>query len=52
MWDKGEFVESGKNDILTEALGTPEYLRRVRTKKEYVTHRKVFKKPLGSFKSF
>ena len=37
MKDKGELVESGKNDILTQALGTPEHLDRVRTKGEYVT---------------
>ena len=35
--DKGEFVESGQHDILTEALGTSEHLGCVKTKGEYVT---------------
>ena len=52
MRDKGELVESGQNDILTQTLGTPEHLGRVRTKGDYVTQLEVFKKPLGGFKSF
>ena len=52
MRDKGELVESGQNDILTQALGTPEHPGRVRTKKEYVTQREVFKKTPGGLKSF
>ena len=51
MRKQGEFVESGQHDILTEALGTPEYPSRVKTKGEYVTQREVFKKPPGGFKS-
>ena len=52
MWDKGEFVESGQNDILIEALGTPEHPGHLRTKGEYVTQWEVSKKLLGGFKSF
>ena len=37
MRDKEELVESCQNDILTQALGTPELLGCVRTKGEYVT---------------
>ena len=51
MWEQGEFVESGQHDILTEALGTPEHLGRIKTKGEYVTQLDVFKKLLGGFKS-
>ena len=35
--DKGELVESGQNDIFTQALGTPEHPGRVTTKGVYVT---------------
>ena len=52
MQDKGVLVESEQNDILTQALGTGKHLGWVRNKGEYVTQRKVFKKPLGDFKSF
>ena len=51
MQDKGEFVESGQYDILTEALSTPKQPCYVRTKGEYVTKREVSKKPPGGFKS-
>ena len=51
MREQCEFVENGQHDILTKALGTREHLGRVKTKGEYVTQRKVFKKPQGDFKS-
>ena len=51
MRDKGEFIENGQHDILTEALGTLEHPGSVRTKGEYVTQREVFKKLPGGFKS-
>ena len=49
---KGEFVESGQHDILTEALGTLEHPGSARTKGEYLTQQKVFKMLPGGFKSF
>ena len=51
MRDKGEFIESGQHDILTELLGTPKHPSRVRIIGEYVTQREVFKKPPRGFKS-
>ena len=37
MRDKGELVESGQNDILTQVLSTLEHLGRIKTKGKYVT---------------
>ena len=37
MRDKGEFVESGQNDILTKALSTLEHPGLIRTKVKYMT---------------
>ena len=51
MRDKGDFVESGQNDILTKVLGPSKHLGRVKIKGEYVNQREVFMKPLGGFKS-
>ena len=51
MRDQGEFVETGSHDILIEALGKLEHPGHVKTKGEYVTQRKVFKKPPGDFRS-
>ena len=49
MKDSQETGQSyyGSDDILTQALGTPEYSRRVRGKGKHYTHRQYFHNVVG-----
>ena len=52
LLDKGEIVEIRSNDILTQALGTPEHPGRVRGRGKFVAQREVFKKPVKDLENY